>query len=180
MLETTNALLLRKTKLSDTSLIITWLTESHGRIKTVAKGARRPKSAFAGKLDLFFEAEIQYARSKHGELHTLREVASRNSHEALRLTLRNLETACYFVELIELVTEPDHPIAELYSLMLRAVRFLNVKAANRIAVLHFEGELVRALGIQDEDRCSASSSLGRAYGRLPLVRSAILDRLGGF
>ncbi|MEI9894387.1 MAG: recombination protein O N-terminal domain-containing protein [Chthoniobacter sp.] len=53
-METTAALLLRKTKLTETSLIVTWFTEAHGKIQTVAKGARQPKSRFAGLLDLFF------------------------------------------------------------------------------------------------------------------------------
>ncbi len=63
-MESTSAILLRKRKLSDTSLIVHWCTESLGCIQTVAKGARRAKSPFAGKLDLFFEAEIQVAASK--------------------------------------------------------------------------------------------------------------------
>ena len=63
-METTAAILLRKRKLSDTSLIVSWCTESLGCIQTVAKGARRPKSPFAGKLDLFFEAEISIVRSR--------------------------------------------------------------------------------------------------------------------
>jgi len=46
--ETTAAILLRKRKLSDTSLIVSWCTESFGCIQTVAKGARRAKSPFAG------------------------------------------------------------------------------------------------------------------------------------
>ena len=64
-METTRALLLRKTKLTETSLIVTWFTASFGLIKTVAKGARNPKSKFAGGLDLFFDCEIQFSRSRH-------------------------------------------------------------------------------------------------------------------
>jgi recombinational DNA repair protein (RecF pathway) len=52
-LDTTPAILLRKMKLTETSLIVTWLTEHHGKLKTVAKGARQAKSRFAGRLDLF-------------------------------------------------------------------------------------------------------------------------------
>ena len=63
-METTRAILLRKRKLSDTSLIVSWYTESLGKLETVAKGARRPTSVFAGKLDLFFQAEIQLRRSR--------------------------------------------------------------------------------------------------------------------
>src|SRR5436190_19851998 len=82
--ETTPAILLRKIKLTDTSLIVTWFTQAHGKIKTVAKGARRPKSPFAGKLDLFFHEEIQFHRSRTSELHILKEVALRETFEGLR------------------------------------------------------------------------------------------------
>src|SRR6266478_1179930 len=58
-MESTAAILLRKRKFSDTSLIVSWCTESLGCIQTVAKGARRAKSPFAGRLDLFFEADIE-------------------------------------------------------------------------------------------------------------------------
>ena len=58
-LETTAAILLRRIKLTESSLIVTWFTEAHGKLKTVAKGARRPRSPFAGRLDLFFAAEIR-------------------------------------------------------------------------------------------------------------------------
>src|SRR6266498_6130993 len=77
-MESTEAILIRKRKLSDTSLIVSWCTDSLGCIQTVAKGARRAKSPFAGKLDLFFEAEIQIARSRRSDLHTLTEVVLRN------------------------------------------------------------------------------------------------------
>ena len=73
-LQTTPAILLRKTRFSETSLIVTWFTRDLGRLKTVVKGALRPKSRFAGALDLFFDCEISIARSAKSELHTLREV----------------------------------------------------------------------------------------------------------
>ena len=112
-METTNAILLRKRKLSDTSLIISWCTESLGCIETVAKGARRPKSVFAGKLDLFFEAEIQIKRSRKSSLHTLTEAVLRNPFGGIRENYLRTQTASYFVELIEISTEPEHPAPEL-------------------------------------------------------------------
>src|SRR2546422_9300222 len=104
-MESTAAILLRKRKLSDTSLIISWCTESLGCIQTVAKGARRAKSPFAGKLDLFFETEIQIARSRRSNLHTLTEVALRNPFGGIGKHHFRTQTAAYFVELIEICTE---------------------------------------------------------------------------
>ena len=47
-MEQTPAILLRKTPWSETSLIAVWLTERFGAVRTVARGARKPKSAFRG------------------------------------------------------------------------------------------------------------------------------------
>ena len=48
--------IIRRIPLTESSMIVTWCTKDHGLLKTVAKGARRPKSQFSGKLDLFYEA----------------------------------------------------------------------------------------------------------------------------
>ena len=61
-----------------------WLTPAEGRLATVAKGARRHKSPFLGKLDLFYQAEFSFARSRRSGLHTLREVRLLETREALR------------------------------------------------------------------------------------------------
>ena len=47
--EKANGIILRVRPLTDSSLIVHWLTQEHGRLSTVAKGARRPKSALRGK-----------------------------------------------------------------------------------------------------------------------------------
>jgi DNA repair protein RecO (recombination protein O) len=53
MIETATGLIFRTRSLTETSLIVQWLTPHLGRLATVAKGARRVKSPFHGKLDLF-------------------------------------------------------------------------------------------------------------------------------
>lgn len=175
-METTSAILLRRTKLSETSLILTWLTLAHGKIKTVAKGARQPKSRFAGRLDLFFTCEVHFARSRKSELHTLREVDLIDPHESLRCDYERVALAAYFVELIELVTEPEHAVADLYDLLSRALRHLNESAASLRALEHFERELVRLLGI-DQPQVSAAVAIGRAYHKLPSARRDLVKRL---
>ena len=107
-MESTEAILLRKRRFSDTSLIVSWCTELIGCVQTIAKGARRPKSPFAGKLDLFFEAEISIVRSRKTDLHTLAEVVLKNPFVGIRSNYLRTQTAAYFVELIEICTERDH------------------------------------------------------------------------
>jgi DNA repair protein RecO (recombination protein O) len=175
-METTRAILLRKTKLTETSLIITWLTASHGRLKTVAKGARQPRNRFSGRLDLFFECDIQWSHSRKGELHTLREVEILDPHEAVRLDFLRVSLCSYFVELIELVTEAEHAVPDLYDLLNRALNYLNANSASRLALEHFERELARLLGIANP-AVSSAVALGRAYQRVPSSRPELLRRL---
>ena len=176
-MESTTAILLRKRKLSDTSLIISWCTESLGCIQTVARGARRAKSPFAGKLDLFFEAEIQIARSRKSDLHTLTEVALKNPFGGIRENFRRTQAASYFVELIEICTESDHHEPELFALLRRAFGYLNANDPNRRAVLHFETELARIAGVHDTKMLKSNPALALAnlFGRLPASRAALLE-----
>jgi DNA repair protein RecO (recombination protein O) len=176
-LETTQAILLRKIRLTETSLIVTWLTETEGKLKTVAKGARSTRSRFGGLLDLFHLCEIQIARSRKSELHGLREVRLIKSHEHLSSDYPRLTLASYFVELIDLVTEPEHPTPELYDLLRRGLAYLDSNPASERALLHFETEMTRLLGIQHPTD-SPAIAIGRTYQRLPASRPAAIAALG--
>lgn len=178
-MESTTGILLRKTKLSDTSLIVSWCTSSLGRVQTVAKGARRAKSPFAGKLDLFFEAEIQIARSKKSDLHSLREVALTNPFGGIRESYLRMQAAAYFVELIEICTESDHHDAELFSLLQRAFTYLSTNEPTARAVSHFETELARLAGVHDAKalKQDPAFALGALFGKLPFSRAPLMKAL---
>jgi len=177
--ETTAAIVLRKRKFSDTSLIVSWCTESLGCIQTVAKGARRAKTPFAGKLDLFFEAEISVVRSRKSDLHTLTEVMLKNPFPGIRTNYLRTQTAAYFVELIEICTERDHREPELFGLLRRAFDYLDSNGPTPRAVAHFETELARIAGVHDAKKLKADPAfaLGNLFGRLPLSRTPLLKTL---
>jgi DNA repair protein RecO (recombination protein O) len=177
--QSTPAILLRKRKFSDTSLIVSWCTESLGCIQTMAKGARRPKSPFAGKLDLFFETDIAIAPSRKSNLHTLTEVALRNPFAGIRQNYLRTQTAAYFVELIEICTERDHHEPELFGLLRRAFGYLDANEPNLRAVVHFETELARITGVHDAKvrKSNPAFALGNLFGRLPLSRTPLLKTL---
>jgi DNA repair protein RecO (recombination protein O) len=177
--ESTPAILLRKRRFSETSLIVSWCTESFGSIHTVAKGARRQKSPFAGKLDLFFEAEISDVRSRKSDLHTLTEVVVKNPFAGIRSNYLRMQTAAYFVELIEICTERDHREPELFGLLRRAFGYLDSNDSTARAVAHFETELARIAGVHDMKNLKADPAyaLGNLFGRLPLSRTPLLKTL---
>ena len=175
-MESTEAILIRKRKFSDTSLIVSWCTDSFGCVQTVAKGARRLKSPFAGKLDLFFEAEISIVRSRKTDLHTLTEVVLKNPFPGIRTNYLRTQTAGYFVELIEICTERDHREPELFDLLRRAFGYLDANDPTLRAVAHFETELARIAGVHDVKKLKADPAfaLGNLFGRLPLSRTPLL------
>ena len=144
--ERATGLILRTRALTETSLIVHWLTASLGRVATVAKGARRPKSPFRGKLDLFYLADFSFIRSRRSELHTLREVAVRATPHALRRDLACLQQAAYAALLIEQTTETDTPLPEIYELLSQLLRHLPQQPPQPQTVFAFELKLLRELG----------------------------------
>jgi DNA repair protein RecO (recombination protein O) len=117
MTESANGIILRTRPLTETSLIVHWLTPNCGRIATVAKGARRQKSPFAGKLDIFYRADFSFSRSRHSALHNLREVSLREAHRAVREDILKLQQAAYATAFIEQATETETPLPEVFGLL---------------------------------------------------------------
>jgi len=170
---TTRGIVVRLTKLTDTSLIVHWFTADHGLLKTVARGARRPKSPFAGKLDLFFGCEISVARSRHGSLDTLCEVALESCRDGLRRSWPATLMAGYFCRLCEAVVEPGHPDERMFELLRRGLDHVDSQPPTPRAMHHFESELARCLGISNHPE-EAERALRETLGSLPASRAEIL------
>jgi DNA repair protein RecO (recombination protein O) len=147
---------LRLYPLTETSLIVRWLTAEFGRISTVAKGARRPKSAFRGKLDLFYLADFSFSRSRRSELHALREVSLRETHPAFREELGYLQQASYCAALIEQATEIETPLAAIFDLLTGLLKHLPAGPPQPQTIFAFELKLLGELGLKPD---SAKSSL---------------------
>jgi DNA repair protein RecO (recombination protein O) len=147
MTESATGLILRTRPLTETSLIVNWLTPDHGRIATVAKGARRPKSPFAGKLDLFYLAEFTFSRSRRSELHTLREVGLKETHPALRTEIAYLQQAAYAAALIEQATETDTPVPGMFHLLHGLLEFVPHQPPLPQTVFALELKLLHELGL---------------------------------
>lgn len=147
MTESTHGIVLRTRPLTETSLIVHWLTPDLGRLATVAKGARRPKSPFAGKLDLFYLADFSFSRSRHSELHALREASLRQTHAPIRQELLKLQQAGYATAFIEQATETEAPMPEVFELTCDFIDHLCTQPAQPANIFAFEFKLLRELGL---------------------------------
>ncbi len=146
-------IILRIHPLTETSLIVRWLTPELGRLATVAKGARQPRSPFRGKLDLFYLVDFTFRRSRRSELHALREVSLCQTHSFLRTDLTYLQQVSYCTALIEQTTEIETPVPVVFQLLKELLAALPTRSPVPQTIVAFELQLLSELGLKpDLDR----------------------------
>ena len=112
--KTITALVLRRTKLGETDVIVTLLAEDGSQVKAVAKGARKPTSSFASRLELYSVAKILVAEGKN--LDIVKEVRLLEGNEALRNDFFRSSASAPIVELLAKSTYENQPTARLFAL----------------------------------------------------------------
>lgn len=176
-LEKTSAILINRTRLTETSLIVHWCSEDAGLFKTVAKGALRPKSAFAGRLDLFVTCEVVMVRSPKSDLHLLKEVHLTDPRLTLRNSYRRVLAATYFCKLVELVAERETPLAAVHEILQLALDHLNTHEPTLKLVLRFENKLCEHLGLGAVEHGGAALLHDIFHKPMPPQRKQLLDEL---
>ncbi len=150
MIQNATGLILRTRPLTETSLVVHWLTPDFGRISTVAKGARCAQSPFLGKLDLFYLADFSFSRGHRSDLHTLREAGLRETHGALRQDLGRLRQAAYAASFVEQATETETPLPAVFELMRDFLAGLCRHPCAPQNIFAFELRLLHELGLKPD------------------------------
>ena len=150
MISSTHGIILRTRPLTETSLIVNWLTPDLGRVATVAKGARRSKSPFTGKLDIFYAADFSFTRSRTSELHNLREVKLQETHGAIRADILKLQQAAYVSAFLEQATETESPMPEIFDLVRSFLALLCQQPTLPQNIFALELKLLHQLGLEPE------------------------------
>ena len=130
-------LVIRKTKLGETDLILTMLAEDGSQLRAVAKGARKPSGAFASRLELFCEADVLLVRGK--SLDIVKEARLICGNAQVRESLERASAASVMVELLDRATQPDLPSPKLFPMThaaLAALAAANVAHAPAICAGH--------------------------------------------
>jgi DNA repair protein RecO (recombination protein O) len=160
--ERAQGIILRLRPLTESSLIVHWLTEEHGRVATVAKGARKPKSVLHGKLDLYFRSEFTFVRSRRSDLHNLRELKLLDTHAVLRRDLTKIRLLAYVTNLIEQTTEIDTPLEETPRRFSSLLNHLLENDAQPRLAFAFELKHLSDLGLQPDLSGTAKDPAVRA------------------
>ena len=156
MEERATGIVLRTRPLTESSLIVNWLTPEFGRIAMVGKGARRTKSPLRGRIDLFYTAEFTFTRSRRSDLHNLREAKLLETRDALRHDLGYLNQAAYCARLIEQTTESETPLPTIYELFMSFLDTLPKRPASPVTVLAFEVKMLAELGLSPQEGRTAA------------------------
>jgi DNA repair protein RecO (recombination protein O) len=143
--ERADAIVLRLHPVTESSLIVTWFTREAGKLKTMAKGARRPKNPMRGKIDLFYRDEIVFQRSRRGDLHLLHDCFLEKPHAKLRDSMERVAAASYACELVELATEVEDPNPKIFEL-LESVLDAIATRTSPVILIWFELRLLDATG----------------------------------
>jgi DNA repair protein RecO (recombination protein O) len=102
------AIVLRKTNFSETSLIVQLYTKEHGKISAMIKGARSSKSKIGSKVDTLNWIEVVFYNKEEKELQLVTQANLVNYFQFIKSDLDKLKYASAICELIiKLVPEKD-------------------------------------------------------------------------
>jgi len=174
--QTARGFIIARMPFGNTSLIVRCLSKQAGRLTFMAKGAVRPKSPFAGALDLFYLADFHYQPARSGDMHTLREVKLVEAHLGLRRSYANLLAAQYFAALIETVTEAGTPVPNEFELFGKALAYLCQVDITWRAVERFEHRMLTLAGIAHADH-DLPHTFRTLHHKVPSLRADLLKLL---
>jgi len=138
---------LRIIPFSETSCVVLWLTNDHGKIATIIKGAHRRRSPFVGQVDLFYTCELLvYLRLFQG-LHIVKECSPLKPRTPLRSRWRATACASYFTELVARISPLYAPHPELFRLLDMALDYFADQSALELGLFWFELKLMKVMGL---------------------------------
>ncbi len=95
------AITLRHFDLGEADRIVSFFGKKHGKVRIVAKGCRKLKNRFAGRLEPFHTVDIVYFGREHTSLFKLSSVDMKDMRPAAGENLERHPRACYVAELME-------------------------------------------------------------------------------
>lgn len=110
-------IVLRGIRLGEADRILSIYTQGHGKVRAVAKGVRRAKSRFGGRLEPFTHVEVVLYRGR-GELDTVTEADIVTRFPRLRTDYAAFCAAGAMADALERAT-PDHERNVRYFVLLR-------------------------------------------------------------
>lgn len=125
------ALVLRRTKLGESDVICTLLSEDGSQVRAVAKGARKPTSTFASRLEVYAICDLLLVHGKSLDLIKEARLVEGNQH--LRSDIAYMEAAAPMVELLDRATQVGLQDARLFAMTSKALGLLKDAAPDELS-----------------------------------------------
>jgi DNA repair protein RecO (recombination protein O) len=153
----TEAIVLRTFRYGEADRILHLYTAERGRVGAIAKGVRRVKSRFGGRLEPLFRVNLVLHEGR-GELCTVTQVETVAAHPSLRERRDSLERAAQACDAVLRLLDSQEPNRPAYNLLCRELQLLNEEpaAATRAHALAFRLKLLLAAGFAPELAACAS------------------------
>jgi DNA repair protein RecO (recombination protein O) len=179
---------LRTWKLGEADRIVVLLTQGEGKVRAVAKGVRKTKSRFGGRLEPFSHVDLSLYRGRELDIVTQAEVI--NPFRALREDYDRVVAGTAMLEAVDQVAQEREAAIRLYLLLVRALRTLDgdprdpsvVLDAFLLKLMALEGyrpaqcfSIVRGGGLCARCRTGEESTLDAAT--MPLLAALLGDDL---
>lgn len=166
------ALVLEAWDFMNTSQIAVLFTRELGKVRGLAKGAKREGGAFQGGFDAGSVWSVELLRKSEG-LDLLTRAEMSEDFPRLRADLSALYGAFYVLELAGALTVEHEAEPEFWDAAMGALRLLDRGAPRDIVLFAFEAAAMRHLGFMPRvDDCASCG------GKLP-ARPAFSPRFGG-
>jgi len=149
----TEAVVLRSIRYGEADRILHLYSRTRGRFGAIAKGARRPKSRFGGRLEPFFRLDLVLHEGR-GELLTVTNVATVDGFPRLRASGSALGAAARACDAVLRLLDTPEPNPPAYNLLCRYLALLDdpsvAQAASLETALAFRLKLALAAGFAPE------------------------------
>lgn len=164
------AIVIRRANLGESDRLVTLFCREQGKVPTVARGARKPKSRFAGRLEPFNHVRVLLATGR--TLDVVSQVEVLDAFAGLREDLDRLGQAAFVLELVDRATTDRQPAPDIFSL-LRVTLDLLARGDPELVAIWFTARLLVLSGY--------APVIGRCQvcGRPVVGAAAISFPLGG-
>ena len=149
------AICIRAIDYSETSQIVTFFTRDAGKVSAIAKGSRRPKSAFDGPIEILSHGKIVFADSNKDKLATLTEFQQQPTLLTLRHNLFAFYCCLFAAELLNGLTDDYDPHPELFKYFLQFLQDANEQQEARderrgilALLILFQLTILKEIGLQ--------------------------------
>src|ERR671925_2002713 len=147
----TEAVVLRSIRYGEADRVLHLYTEDRGRLGAVAKGVRRVRSRFGGRLEPLSRVNLVLHEGR-GELCTVTQADTVHAHPALKDRRDSLERGTQACEAVLRLFDSEEPNKPAYNLLCRELALLDADpaAACRAQALAFRIKLLLAAGFVPE------------------------------